>query len=171
MKKNLLSIVILSLLVVNLVLTAIMMFSVTSTNKKTAAIITDIASILNLELDNGNGTEGSQAVSLSDTVVYPIADSMTIPCAPSEDGKAHYCIVSVDLSLNIQDPDYETYSADLENKEGLIKSEINSVISSYTVDEARISQDLLAEEILERIQSMYNSKFIYKVSFREIMLQ
>lgn len=171
MKKNLLSIVILSLLVVNLVLTAIMMFSVTSTNKKTAAIITDIASILNLELDNGSGAEGSQAVSLSDTVVYPIADAMTIPCAPSEDGKAHYCIVSVDLSLNIQDPDYETYSADLENKEGLIKSEINSVISSYTVDEARISQDLLAEEILERVQNMYGSKFIYKVSFREIMLQ
>lgn len=34
MKKNLISIVILALLVVNLVLTAIMMFGVMSTNKK-----------------------------------------------------------------------------------------------------------------------------------------
>ena len=43
MKKNLLSILILSLLVVNIVMTAIMLFSVIGTNKKTAAIVTDIA--------------------------------------------------------------------------------------------------------------------------------
>ena len=48
MKKNLLSIVILALLIVNLVLTSIMMFSVTSTNKKTGAVVADIASILKL---------------------------------------------------------------------------------------------------------------------------
>ena len=37
MKKNLLSIIILALLVVNIVLSAIMMISVTSASKKTAA--------------------------------------------------------------------------------------------------------------------------------------
>lgn len=171
MKKNLLSIVILSLLIVNIVLTAIMMFSVTSTNKKTAAIITDIASIINLELESGDGSQGAQTISIADTVVYPIEDSITVVLAPSEDGKDHYCIVSVDLSLNSQDPDYATYSADLANKEGLIKGEINSVIAAYTLEEARLSQDALAQEILERVQSMYNSQFIYKVSFREIMFQ
>lgn len=36
MKKNLISIIILALLIVNVVLTAIMMFSVTSASKKTA---------------------------------------------------------------------------------------------------------------------------------------
>ena len=53
MKKNLLSIVILSLLIVNIVMTAIMLFSVIGTNKRTAEIVTDIAGILSLEL----GTE------------------------------------------------------------------------------------------------------------------
>lgn len=172
MKKNLLSIVILSLLVVNIVLTAIMMFSVTSTNKKTAAIVTDIASIINLELDKGDGSGNAQAVSLADTQVYPIEESLTIALQPSDgDTKAHYCVVSVDLSLNIKDPDYETFNADLANKEGLIKSEINSVISNYTMEEARLSQDALCDEILERIQTMYGSEFIYKVSFRSVMFQ
>ena len=39
MKKNLISIVILALLIVNIVLTAIMMFSVTGTSRKTAALV------------------------------------------------------------------------------------------------------------------------------------
>ena len=46
MKKNLLSIVILSLLVVNIALTAVMMFSVLKTNDRTAAIVTDIGAPL-----------------------------------------------------------------------------------------------------------------------------
>ncbi len=43
--KNLLSIIILALLVVNIVLSAIMMISVTSASKKTAALVSDISTI------------------------------------------------------------------------------------------------------------------------------
>ena len=58
MKKNLISIVILALLIVNIVLTAIMMFSVTSASKKTAALVDNISKALDLELAaNGNGEE------------------------------------------------------------------------------------------------------------------
>lgn len=170
MKKNLLSIIILSLLVVNLVLTGIMMFSVTSTNKKTAEIVTHIAGIINLELEDASGDTPN--VSLADTQVYPIEETITIELRRSEgDSKAHYCVVGVDLSLNKTDPDFVTFQEDLANKEGLIKSEINSVISSYTMEEARLSQDALSQEILKRIQELYGSKFIYKVSFRSIIFQ
>ena len=43
MKKNLISVIILALLIVNVVLTAIMMFSVTSASRKTAALVDNIA--------------------------------------------------------------------------------------------------------------------------------
>ena len=46
MKKNLISIIILALLVVNIVLTAIMMFSVTGAANKTAALVDNIATAL-----------------------------------------------------------------------------------------------------------------------------
>ena len=42
MKRNLLSVLILALLIVNVALTAVMMVSVTQTNKKTAALIDSI---------------------------------------------------------------------------------------------------------------------------------
>ena len=46
MKKNLISVIILALLIVNIVLTAIMMFSVTGASKKTAALVDNIATAL-----------------------------------------------------------------------------------------------------------------------------
>lgn len=170
MKKNLLSIIILSLLIVNIALTAVMMFSVLQTNKRTAAIVTDIAGILQLEL---NGPEGSSApVSIADTEVYPISEPMTISLEKEEgDDSEHYCVVSVSLSINMKHEDYAAYGADIANKENLIKSEIISVISSYTASEGRIpeTQERMREQILERIQELYGSDFIYKVTFSDIM--
>ena len=85
MKKNLLSIIILALLIVNLVMTSVMMISVTGTNEKTAAIVTDIASVLKLELNQGTETgESAEAVSLENTEAYDLPDEMTIPLLKGE---------------------------------------------------------------------------------------
>ena len=97
MKKNLLSILILSLLVVNIVMTAIMLFSVIGTNKKTAAIVTDIAGILNLEMADANGNASS--VSMEATESYTLPD-LTITTKRAEgDTKDSYCIIGITLRL------------------------------------------------------------------------
>ena len=70
MKKNLMSVLILALLVVNIALTAIMMFSTTGAMKSTTALVGDIAAVLALELDLGG--EVSDRPSMEDTVVYDI---------------------------------------------------------------------------------------------------
>ncbi len=72
MKKNLISIIILALLVVNVVLTAIMMFSVTSASKKTAALVDNIATALNLELTAQTGDAGTPVVPISDIETYSL---------------------------------------------------------------------------------------------------
>ncbi|MDE6714164.1 MAG: flagellar basal body-associated FliL family protein [Lachnospiraceae bacterium] len=171
MKKNLLSLIILSLLVVNIILTAVMLFSVLSTNKKTAAVVTDIASILQLELNDS--VDGAGAVSIADTEVHAVAEQ-TISLEKEEgDTKDHFAVVSVSLSINMKHDDYASYGADLDNKEDLIKSEIISVVSSYTATEARLPevQAKMCDEILERIQNLYGSTFIYKVTFSNIIVQ
>ena len=67
MKKNLLSVIILALLIVNLALTGIMMFSTVTANKKTVALVNQIASILNLEVKAPEGAEEAKEISLLDT--------------------------------------------------------------------------------------------------------
>lgn len=174
MKKNLLSIIILALLIVNLVFSAIIMISVTSTNKKTAAVIGDIATILNLELESGKAGEDVPEVSIDDTAVYDIPEQMTIPLKKGADGKDHFALVSVTLVMNTKHDDYETYGTEeaLAGKVSLIKGLVVEAFGSYTMEQIQIDNgEAVREDILSRIQTMYGSDFIYKVTFRDIIEQ
>ncbi len=164
MKRNLLSVLILALLVVNIVLTAIMMFSQVSTNNKVATMVTSIATLANIELDATKGETGDE-LNVADIEMYNIADPMTIRLKTDVDGKDHYCIVSVALSVNTKHKDYGTYGASISNYESLIKGEIDKVISSYTKVEAEANKEAIADEILTRIQNLYDSTFIVDVVF------
>lgn len=171
MKKNLMTIVILGLLIVNLALTGIIMFFTVSANQKTIAFVNDIASVLDIELSGDVSEEVEAVVSIEDTSVYNIEDAMTIALKPDTDGTDHYALVSVSFSLNMTDPDYETYQPMMSEKESKIKSEIIDVIGAYTKEEAMSDESGLEELILQRIQAMFNSKFVYEAYFRDIKFQ
>lgn len=173
MKKNMLSVLILALLIVNIVLTSVMMFSMMGTSKKTSKLIDGISTALSLEIASPE-TEGeteSTEVLMEDIKVHQLGDQMTIGLAKGADGKSHYCLLSLSLSLNSKDPDYEKYSATLADNEDMIKDKVYQVVSSHTIEEAESNQDGLRQEILEAVQDMYNSKFVYNVVFREILFQ
>lgn len=170
MKRNLLSIVILALLLVNTVLTVIMMISVVGTANKTAALVDGISEALSLEVASQETTSAA-SVPMTDIEVYTISDSMTIPLADGGDGEAHYCLLQVSFSINKQAEGYATYGSDLSAQESLIKDEIYSVVSKYTLEEAKSQQNVLKQAILERVQAMYASDFIFNVSFGECLFQ
>jgi len=170
MKKNLISVAILALLIVNLVLTGIMMFSIVSTNKKTAELVSDIATTIHLEIGTETGTESDEPdkISMQNIETYTISD-MTIPLKKGMDEKDHYMLASVALSMNTQHADYAVYGSNL--KEDLIKGEIISTISAYTLEEVKSNTDILREEILKKIQAMYDSEFIFDVTFSSTLYQ
>ena len=171
MKKNMLSVLILARLIVNVALTSIMMFTMMGTNKKTAKLIDGISTALSLEITDPSmeGVEAEAEVAMEDIKVHQIPDQLTIGLAKGADGKSHYCVVSISLSLNTKDPDYEKYSATLGDNEDMIKDKIFQVVGSHTIEEAESNTDGLREEILEAIQQMYGSKFVYNIVFRDIM--
>ena len=168
MKKNLLSIIILALLVVNIVLSAIMMISVTSASKKTAALVSDISTIIGLEIDGLPKSETVGSVSMANTEVYNISDELTIPLKNDEDGTSHFAVGKVSLSMDKTNKDYEAYSATLASTEGVIKDIIFGVFGNYTMDEAKNNPEVLKSEILQKIQERFSSDFIYGVSFNFI---
>ncbi len=112
MKKNLISIIILALLIVNIVLTAIMMFSVTTTNRKTAALVGDIASAISLDLGTGeNGEQEEEIVPMADVVTYTIAD-MTIPLKKGPHGGAGWQSLSGGIRKRRADCGGQPFQAD-----------------------------------------------------------
>ena len=171
MKKNLISILILALLVVNVVLTAIMMFSVTGSAKKTAALVTDISTALNLELTKDESSGEANEIHTTDLVSIDIPDTLTIPLKPGEDGKAHYCLLGVSFFLNSKSDDYEELAPVFQGNASLNKSVVFSVVGEYTIEEAQADKNAIKDAILKAIQAEYNSDFIVRVEFSNIMFQ
>lgn len=163
MKKNLLSILILVLLVVNIVMSVIMMISVTGTNKKTADLITSIATVLNLELYQPGGVSVAD-VPVEDVEMYDITDLM-IPVS-SETGKKMYVIFNMSLQQNTKHKDYKKNGGadNLAQRESMIKDTVNLVVSSHTLEEFQEDTETIREEMLKEIQRLYSSDFIYRIS-------
>ncbi len=170
MKKNLLTVLILALVMVNVALSVITMISVTGTNKKTAALVDTIATVLNLELVSDEEDEAA-SVSLADTEIYTIADSMTIPLKVTEGGKQEYMICRIALSINTKDDDYKTYNSEtIGSYEPYIKQAIEGVISSYdsTYLQDPANRDEAKKEILKAIQKWLDSEVVYDLSISDV---
>lgn len=167
MKRNLLSIIILALLVVNIVLTAIMMVSVSSASKKTAELAENILTIVDLEINGVPASEQGTAVSMENTAVYNISEEMTIPLKSGEDGVAHYAVGNVSLSMDTTNEDYKKYgdAETMATREGLIKDIVFGVIGKYTKEEMQANSSAVKQEILTEIQNLFDSEFIYGISY------
>jgi len=167
MKKNLLSVLVLALVLVNVILSAVMMFSVLSTNKKTAALVNSVASILSLELEEP-GAEEQREVPMSDLAFWNLEGKMTIPLANVEgdDGKIHYLVLEgIAISMNTKEKGYKTYGEDVEagSYASVVKDTITSVVSEHTVDECNNNFEEIRNEILERVKALFDKDFIYSV--------
>ena len=149
MKKNLLTVLVLALTLVNTILIGVMMVSVMGTNKKTAKLVGDIATVLNLEFGTA-GEEEKPEVSLADTEVYAIDGSMTI-LLKSEPGatKSTYIVFDIALSLNKKHADYKKYGG--ENFKSILSS------LSRTVDKA-VQLIQLADTVTDQNSLSYGGR-------------
>lgn len=163
MKKNLLSVLILVLLVVNIALSVVMMVSVTGTNKKTADFITSVASVLNLELYKPGGVAVTD-VSLDDTDVYTMPGLMI--AVNTEAGKQGYVIFDLGLQQNKKHKDYKKYGGEdkMAQRQTMISDSVTSVVSSHTLEEFQKNMEDVRDEILASVQKLYSSDFIYRIS-------
>ena len=165
MKKNLLTVLVLALTLVNTILIGVMMVSVMGTNKKTAKLVGDIATVLNLELGTA-GEEEKPEVSLADPEVYAIDGSMTI-LLKSEPGatKSTYIVFDIALSLNKKHADYKKYGGEnFKSYDSMIKSAINDAVMQYTELECRNDMQAMKDDILKAIQEIFQSDFVYNIS-------
>lgn len=175
MKRNLVSILILALLIVNVVLTGIMMFKVVGTSEKTAALVNDIATAMSLDLTDASATDVPEVnVDIKDIATYKFDDQLTITLKANGDGKDHYLVTSVSFSMNTKDSGYKEYGEKVaaKSQDDLLKSIVYNVVSNYTLEDLRADNNAAAsKEILNQIQTMYGSEFIFKVNFIDFLYQ
>ncbi|MBQ2276294.1 MAG: flagellar basal body-associated FliL family protein [Lachnospiraceae bacterium] len=169
MKRSLLTVIILALCVLNFILSAVIVFVLVPTTMKTDKLISKVCAVLDLELEAEQAGDKGK-VSMDSITSYNIENGQTITLQ-SSDGKSHYVVVEVSLSLNSASKDYESVSANLATNESLIQDKINSAFSSYTFEDAKANQNKIKEDLLKELQEMYNTDCILQVAFRKIVFQ
>jgi flagellar FliL protein len=168
MKKNILTIIIMALTVINVVLSAVIVFVIVPTSNKTNQLISKVASIVDLELESPEEAEGQIAV--SDIVIYEIEEKLTINLKKTDDTN-HYAVGYVSLSINNKSKDMETLQPLIEMNENEIKEIVTEEFGKYTIDEVNDKKNVIKEQVLNRIQEHFNSNLFINVSFGNLILQ
>lgn len=164
MKKNLITVITLALVVMNLVLTVILTITILPETKKANELITKVCSAIDLDLESGSATSNAD-IPIDQIDVYDIEDQQTINLQSSGDGKDHFAVITVSISMDKKNKDYKDLQPEVENKVELIKGEINNIVSQYTIDEIKNNQSAVQNEILKDLQKMFGSDFIVAVGF------
>lgn len=175
MKKNLITVVILALVVVNLVLTAVLTISIVPETKKANELITKVCSAIDLDLRAGD-TAGSLAIKVENMVDYAVngGEVQTINLADSGDGNLHYAVLGVSLSLDSTNEDYAKFgdgAGDLSTYDNVISDTIKTEVAKHTIEEMRNDEEGVKEDILEALQNLFQSSVIVRVNFSSATYQ
>lgn len=163
MKKNLLTIIILALGILNMILTAVIVFAVVPTTVRTNALISKVASTIELEL---NGTNEDK-IELADIETYNFEESLTINLKNSpNDSRSHFAVVTVSLSLNKKAEDYTSINEAITANKNVIEEIIRDEFVNYTVTEVTSNEykPVIKQAILEKLQEYFNSDTIIGIS-------
>lgn len=166
MKKNLLTILILALGILNMILTAVIVFAVVPTTMRTNALISKVASTIQLELE-GSKNEDEEKISIADIETYNIEEKMTINLKNSpNDSKSHYASVTVSLSMNKKAEDYSKLKDSISANENAIKEIIRDEFINYTKEQVTSNEykEKIKSNILMKIQEYFGSDFIAGIS-------
>lgn len=171
MKKNLMSVIILALLVVNLVLTSVLMFTIYPQAQQANQLITAVCNAIQLDLQSGAAT-GLSNLPIDQIVTYAVSEGadMTINLSKGADGKEHYAVIAVSLSINNKSDVYKNNNTTLlSEKEAIIKDTINNIVRKYTKEEFNSNNTAVKNEILKNLQNIFGADYVVGVAFTKNM--
>lgn len=176
MKKSMLNVITLALVLINLVLTVLLTFSLVSTNHKTNGLITKVAQIIDLDVGESstdNGETSTKPVKIDDIEYRDVVsgESNKITVSFTDNGKTHYVVLTVVLGLNTKAKDYETKSTSINNGMKLIVSQITTETLKYTYSSVSANKTTIENNLLTQLQDQFQTDVIYSVTLSEILVQ
>lgn len=175
MKKSMLNVITLALVLINLVLTVLLTFSLVSTNNRTNNLIKKVGEIIDLDAA-GNAANGSQtgsAVNIDDIEYVEVksGDSTNITVSYTDSGKTHYVVFKVTLGLIKKAKDYSTKSTSINNGMKLIVSQITNEALKYSYNTVTTNKTTIEKNLLSTLQDQFETEAICSVTLSEILVQ
>lgn len=168
MKKNILTIVIMAASLINLVLSAVLIFSVMPAMNKTSNLVDKVASVIDLEIEDADAAEAEYTI--EDLVPFDIAyeKSANIRLQPGSDGEAHYVVIDgITISYNKNADDYSKVSGMITENTAYVEDIVKETIGEYSFD--NMDQNKIKQEAVKKLQEKYNTECIVDVILKNFL--
>ncbi|WP_455714418.1 flagellar basal body-associated FliL family protein [Anaerosporobacter sp.] len=171
MKRNILTVVIMALSIVNLVLSAVIVFSVVPNVNKTNNLIDKVAEIINLDLEAQNGNE--KIITVDDLESYNFEEELIINLKKDADSsKENYAVINkISLSLYNGATDFDKVKSNIETSSATVYDIIRKGFSSYTKDEAKVNEDKIKSSIIQMLNEKYGDRVVQDIVFGSLVFQ
>lgn len=164
MKKGIINLAILVLLLINLVMTLILTFSIVPAMSNSNKLVEKIASIIDLEVVDTDTSNEDGVIPADQKEVHKIVDKLTNKLAEDEDGEVHYATGYAAIYLNKEHKDYETLSGIMVDQDTTISSQIKKVLANFTMEEFDNDITAVEEAVLVALQEYFGSTAIIEVA-------
>lgn len=170
MKRNMLTIVAIAISLVNLIMTAILVFSVVPTAKATNNLIANVASIIDLEMESNTS---ENAIVMSDLEAITLENGLQINLKSVPGDKIdHYAVIDkISVYLNKNADDFKNLNESIKNYESTISEMVSYGFSQYTKEEVQNNREAIKASILKKIQEKFGTQTIADISFKNLRLQ
>ncbi len=173
MRKNIFSVIIMALTAIDVILTAVMFFVMLPAFQKTNNLVTQVASVLNLELGEGDDADAAEDYTVTDIEYTDVAfdAQQTVNLKESSDGKDHYALFDgYSVGVNTKAEDYKNFGTEaITSYQSTITDIIRTVMQSHSNDD--ISEEVIKKETLEKIEEKFGTKCIVEVTLKNFMHQ
>ena len=153
MKRNMLAIVILAATLVNIALTALMLFTVIPKAQRTDALIQKICSIIDLELEDPDAADYAE-IPFEDRETYPLTSKLNVNLKKAEgETKTPYAQVEVTLILNKTAESYKDVQPLLANYEKVFADIVKAELSQYTTESVVANKEALQKIVRTKLST------------------
>lgn len=170
MKKNILTIVIMAATLINVILSAVLVFSVMPAMNKTSNLVDKVASVIDLEIEDANAEE--QEYTIDDLVAYTKTYNEKVNInlkKEAGDDTNHYAQLSgFTLSFNTKAEDYSEISESIQGNDVYVDDIVKETISSYSASSIDLVK--VRAEIVKKIQEKYNTKAVVEISLKDPLI-
>lgn len=162
MKRNMLAIVILAATLINLSLSAVLIFTIVPKAKRTDALIEKIVKAVELDTESNIGISYGE-VAPADQEEIVLFKEKVINLKSTND-KVGYAQVTVTLTLNKKHTDYATVQPLISSKEEKIVSALRTILNDYTAAEVTESATEINKRTLDAVIDIFKSDVIIEAT-------
>jgi flagellar FliL protein len=175
MKKNIFTIIIMALSCINVILTAVVVFTMVPAMNRTNNLVSQISQMVDLELE-ASEKDKNAVVSVYDTEPHVFKSTtektITINLAAGEDGKQHYAVFdSVTITVNKKADDYKELAAIIDTRNSEVMKKISEVVRVYDYETILVNQGQLTNDCIKKMQEYFETEAITDVSIDGLIFQ